>query len=571
MPPIRTAHPHRAALRTFGLSFGLLLALGGFAAVMSSASARLPRDARPEDRGRPAPAPQDVLTGRLELIWGDAPPGPDGRPLEPHVLRAHLVEDDGRRRTLDSGRALVAANDLYSLFGRRIAVGVAPSAAKTRGPNALGADAAASEVLVPDAIVPIEDLISPGPAQRRAKSAAAAQSVFETQAVAGTTTWVTLMCKFSDQAAEPKPLSFFQSQYGTAVGQLGHYWQEVSYGQINLSGSNAYGWATLPEPRSSYITFDTATNKDKADLGKLFRDCTAAHDANVNYAVNGGVQGVNMMFNDNLDGSAWGGGQCGTLDGINKCWSTTWNPPWSFNNLAPLSHEMGHAYGLPHANNSDTDSDTYDNVWDVMSDSWNNAVSSTTFGALPKHINMYSRNRLGWVASARKRTINAGSGASQIVLDRASLAGSTNTQMIVLAYPGQTTRYYVLETRRRVGSYENRLPGDAVIVHEVQTSRKEPSWSVDADQPPANRSNNEGSMFKVGETWTSPDFAFRVKVEAATAEGFVVTVKPAPARPRPTPSRRAASKPAELSPSVLAAVSARPSVAPQSRLSQPQR
>jgi hypothetical protein len=224
------------------------------------------------------------------------------------------------------------------------------------------------------------------------------------------------------------------------------------------------------------------------------------------------VQGVNMMFNGDLDGYAWGGGRCTILDGINKCWSTTWNPPWSFGNLAPLSHEMGHAYGLPHANNSDNDTDPYDNPWDVMSSAWNNAVSNPTYGSLPKHINIYSRNRLGWVVAARKLAVVAGSSARSVVLDRAGLAGSTNTQMLTLTYPGQSTRYYTLETRKRVGNYENRLAGDAVIIHDVQTSRKEPAWSVDTDTPPANVANNEGSMFKVGETWVSPDYAFRVTV-----------------------------------------------------------
>jgi M6 family metalloprotease-like protein len=524
---------------------GLAIALCCVSASAQTASGRLPRHAKPEDRGVRAAAPDDVLIGRLELVWGDAPPAADGSPSVKHEFRANLVEDSGVRHALHTDRALVAADDLYGLYQRRVAVGLSPLARKSG--NGLRSSAASNilvpDELLPDAIVPVEDLVSPGPATRSIKPANKGQVRANAQAIAGVTSWVTLMCKFSDQPTEQKPQSFFQSQYGNAIGQLGHYWQEVSYGQINLAGSNAYGWATLPEPRSYYVTFDTETNKEKADLTKLFQDCTGVHNANVNFAINGGVQGVNMMFNDNLDGFAWGGSRCATLDGINKCWSTTWNPPWSFNNLAPLSHEMGHAYGLPHANNSDSDTDPYDNVWDVMSDAWNNAVSNATYGSLPKHINIYSRNRLGWVTSARKRTVVAGSGANSIVLDRASLAGSANMQMITLAYPDQSTRYFVVEARVRGGDYENRLPGDAVVIHEVDTSRKEPAWSMDADNPPANRSNNEGSMFKVGETWTSPDYAFRVKVESATAQGFVVTIKPTPTRATPTPSQRATNKP----------------------------
>lgn len=464
-----------------------------------------------------------LMVGRLELEWGDpdaqtrASDGPDGQ------FRATLVDDAGIRRALDTEQALHAAEDLYALYGRRIAVSTVPVATKS-------SEARASRVPGRriDAIVPIDDLM-PASASGRIRARAIAQGA---EAVAGVTSWATLMCKFNDIVTEQKTLAFFQSQYGSGIGQLDHYWQEVSYGKINLAGSDAYGWATLPLPRSGYVTTDD-NGKTTANLSALFQDCTAAHDANVNFAINGGVQGVNMMFNGDLDGFAWGGSRCATLDGVNKCWSTTWNPPWSFGNLAPLSHEMGHAYGLPHANNADNDTDPYDNPWDVMSDAWSNAVGNATYGSLPKHINMYSRNRLGWVVDARKLTVTAGSPARSIEIDRASLAGSANRQMLILNYPDQASRYYTIEVRKRGGSYENRLAGDAVIVHEVLSSRKEPSWSMDADKPPANRANNEGSMFKVGETWVSSDYAFRVTVDSQTAEGFVVTVRPGPRKSLP--------------------------------------
>src|SRR5690606_39302761 len=64
--------------------------------------------------------------------------------------------------------------------------------------------------------------------------------------------------------------------------------------------------------------------------------------------------------------------------------------------------------------------DTYDNPWDVMSDAWSNAMYNVTFGALPKHINMAQRDRLGWVDAARKLVIPAGDLARTTVRDRKS-------------------------------------------------------------------------------------------------------------------------------------------------------
>ena len=445
----------------------------------------------------------EIVQGSLQLQWGD-PRGGVGQPAKPGKFNAILVADDGSRHILDAVQARRAAGDLYALSSRRVAVAFSP-AKRAGGLRSI------------EAIVPVEPV----------RVAASARVMSLAKAVNGTTRWVTLACKFSDVATEQKPVTFFQDQYGTAPGQLGHYWNEVSYGKINLAGSTAYGWFTLPQPRSHYIT--TVNGEEDADLDQLFEDCVAAADPTVNFA---GVQGINMMFNGDLDGSAWGGGACGPIEGApNACIRSTWNPPWAFSNLAPLAHEMGHGYGLPHSDNSDGDDDTYDNPWDVMSDSWRNAVADPTYGSLPKHINVYQRERLGWVDAARKQAMAHRPGARvRVNLDYAHLPGSTNTQMLVLSMSAQADPYagtlYVLEARKRSGTYENKLAGDAVIIHEVQDYGT--AYSIDAAMPPANVSNNEGSMFKIGEVWVSPDTTQWVKVEAQTATGFIVSIGPQP-------------------------------------------
>lgn len=457
-----------------------------------------------------------LLVGRLEMVWGD--PAPDADPAAGQAdshFEVTLVDDAGKRHPLDPVQALRAADELHALFGKRVAISTVPAGAKRSGGGR-----------VIDAIVPIGDLVSSKAAETPTK-------------IVGVTRWITLGCKFSDVAATPRDRDYFQSIYGNQPTQLGHFWDEVSYGKISLAGSIAQDWKTLPQTRAVYVPIDPATNQEDADLNKLFDDCIALHDPDVDFSVNGGAQGVNLVFNDNLDGAAWGGSRCLTLDGINKCWSTTWLPPWSYtasssNGTATMGHEMGHGYGLPHANNSDSDSTPYDSPWDVMSDSRrNNSTLDAFYGRLPKHLSMYSRNRLGWVDAARKLDVRAGTGAQTVTLDRSSLRGSTQVQMITLSYPGVTNRYYTVEARKVGGLYEAAMPGDAVIVHEVVTGRGEPAWSQDADVPPATYANNEGSMFKVGETWIAPDRSFRVTVLSATAEGFVVRIRPAPRKAGP--------------------------------------
>ncbi len=462
-----------------------------------------------------------VVQGQLELQWGDPSPMAAG-PKLPAQLLATLVTDDGMRIALDPAQARRAAGDLYALSNRRIAVSFA---AQGRG---------VLRQPVVEVIVAADRFWQRAP-KLDAFGRAAAEAV-----VVGNTRWITLMCKFNDMPAEQKDLAFFLSQYGTAPGQLGHYWSEVSYGKINLAGSSAYGWFALPQPRATYVT--TVDGKEKADLDKLFDDCAAAADPTVNFA---GAQGVNMMFNGDLDGFAWGGGACTTLDGARRCPRVTWNPPWSFGNLAPLGHEMGHGYGLPHSDNSDGDDDTYDNPWDVMSDGWSNAMQDSTYGSRPKHISMQQRDRLGWVDTARKLSIPAGNfSRTQVTLDYAHLKNASHPQMILLAMEPQPDPYatviYTLEVRKRSGDYESELAGDAVIIHRMENYGT--AYSVDADVPPADVANNEGSMFKPGELWVAPGGSRWVKVESMSSTGFVVTIGPKlrmtggrlPALPKPT-------------------------------------
>jgi len=489
---------------------GLLLACGLAVAALAS----------------PVLAAQEVVQGLMELRWGD-PKGGAGEPARPSRFTATLVTDDGRRIALEPGHAKRAAGDFYALANRRVAIEFVAQQKSSRLREA--------SVIVP------ADRLSIAPQDTKRVMAAAP--------VSGNTRWVTLMCKFADVLDEQKDVLFFQSQYGTAQGLLGHYWNEVSYGKVTLTNSSAHGWYTLPHPRSTYIT-GTGDDED-ADLSRLFKDCSAAADAEVSFS---GVQGINLMFNGNLDGSAWGGGSCAPLDGVNTCKRVTWNPPWAFSNLAPLAHEMGHGYGLPHSDNSDGDDDTYDNPWDVMSSAWSNAVRDATFGTLPKHMNIYQRERLAWLDAARKVSIPANNtNRVQIALDYASLGTSSNAQMVVIALPDQAEPYrnviYTLEARMPTGSYESKLAGTAVIIHELKSLGT--ARSMDADVPPANVSNNQGSMFKVGESRVSPDplSSHWVVVESATATGFIVSVGPkpratgGPSKPRVAPSPVAAAQP----------------------------
>ncbi len=436
---------------------------------------------------------QSMRYGYLELVWGDAARG-HASPREPMLM---IADGHGGRERIDLDAARRVVGDLHALYGREVAMTLAPA------PWPDGR-------LVPASIVvPSVQLNAP-----------------VKPLVAGSQPWVTLLCRFSDTAGDPPlPPDYFSGMLSNDPGRLDHYWREVSYDKVDLVGSEVAGWFTLPHPRSYYVPDGASCGTDlRADLDALWADCTAVADDEVDFSP---FVGINTMYDGELDGCAWGGGHTATLDGVTKLWYSTWEPPWGYANEAPLAHEMGHGFGLPHANNSDLDSDPYDNPWDVMSDAWDNAVGDPIFGWQPKHIGIWSRDRLGWVDDARKLTLAADGALTNIVLDRASLLGSTHVQMIVVTLPAPepASHYYVIEARKRGGKYEAALAGNAVIIHEVRTNRNEPAWSVDAAVPPADVSNNPESMFVVGESWTAPGNAFTLRVTGATQDGFVLDLQ----------------------------------------------
>ena len=439
-----------------------------------------------------------TLTGWLDVVWGD--PGPDTH--GPAHLEFFLADASGQvSEVVIAGTTLTEAGGVMAINRQFVEVTV-----EDGNPRSGRRRATSLRIL-------------PSPSGLESSS---------TEAVLGSKPWVTLACKFSDNGAEPENLSYFQGMYANAPGRLDHYWREVSYDAIDIVGSAAVDWKNLPNSQTYYVP--NPGDGDDANLNQLFNDCTAAADPFVDVARGGrgGFEGINLMFNDLLDCCAWGGGRYATLDGVSKTWRTTWDPPWAFQAEAVIAHEMGHGFGLPHANNSDGDSSPYDSPWDVMSDAWHYAVTDGVYGKLGKHVNSYHKDRLGWFEESEKYVV-PGEGFFRVTIDPLGSATTATYRMARIPIGGSSSHYYTVEVREAVGNYEAKLPGNGagdrmIIIHEVYTGRSEPSWAVDADDPPANWTDTEGVMWRVGEIFVDPGAEIAIEVESQTATGFQVGI-----------------------------------------------
>ncbi len=355
--------------------------------------------------------------------------------------------------------------------------------------------------------------------------------------VSGPQPWVTLLCKFADISDEPRPVDYFVGFYGNSYPGMDHYWREQSYGQITLQGSAPTDrWYTLPRPRSYYVYDQNGDGAADMDRVRATEDCTGVADQAINFSA---FVGLNMMFNTDLDGFSWGGYRTLTLDGVRRTWYLTWEAPWGYTNLGVLAHEMGHGFGLPHS--SGMYGKTYDNRWDVMSNSWGDCHDGDLpgYGCLGQHTIAFHKDKLGWIGA--RRAVVPLSSERTVTLEQLAQPQTSNFLMVQAPIGGSPSRFYTVEVRRQVG-YDATLPGQAVIIHQVDLDREIPAQVIDSDRN--GDTGDAGAQWLPGETFVDAAANISIRVDSQTATGFVVTVRngnPSAPTPTATATRRPAT------------------------------
>ncbi len=433
-----------------------------------------------------------TLTGWLTVIWGDGEPGSGYSTME-----YWLNQDSGEVTVLLIDDKLISkAGGLLAINGKRVTVS---------GPLRLAAAGAGPTTLQVESLTLLETDMSPA-------GLAGGQSV----ATIGNQRWISILCKFSDVPAEPRPLIYFQNMYSSDRPGLDHYWRELSYNRVNLQGSTAVGWFTLPQPRSYYVGSTT-------NLDRLANDCIAVADPVVFFP---NYQGINLMFNDRLGCCAWGGWTYLNLDGQSRRYGITWLPPWGYQDITTVAHEMGHAFGMLHSSGSYNQ--TYDSQWDVMSDNdtqcfYRSGARDSVFGCLGQHtIAFHKSDQLGWIPPASVYQVSP---SSRAVITLTNIAMPAPGHYVMIRLPqGSPSRFKTIEARLRIG-YDVALPGDAVIIHDVDTTRRDRlARVVDIDNN--GDPNDAGAMWTVGEAFYDLFNRVVITVAARIPHGFVLHIGP---------------------------------------------
>ena len=293
----------------------------------------------------------------------------------------------------------------------------------------------------------------------------------------GTYRWGIILCKFSDQAAEPISRDAARDMI-EGSGSLRDYWRAMSYGKLNVEVAYADGWITMPFALAA--TFRSRGDRINRCFVEYLRQLPFGQIP---------VSDSLIVF----------------INGVVDSGSANSNILIDPNAIRPtfIAHEMGHCMGLDHSFDtnsgpwdvgSDNRPGAYGNSRDIMSaENFANLPSTfqSRFGTAGPGVNALTRENVGWLAPARVSTITQnlgeefGTQMSIAALDNlassgAGLAKITSGGSFAGAPLPQMT--YTVEFRPKIG-WDGGIPADAIVIHMIREGDvARIAWSPDGNQ-----------------------------------------------------------------------------------------
>ena len=433
--------------------------------------------------GRPVAAEENKqLIGRFVVAWADPLPGSGGAPRTDY----YLIDENGENIKLNvTPKAIENAGGIAALSHKRV---------KVEG-------------------VTIENKgLSPGFEVSSISLENSASLTPESSAPRlGNLKYINILCTLTDGGSLPHAPSYYTDLLGEDYPELGHYWRDVSYDQMNITGSTTAGWYNLPYSRSHYLN-----SQNKFDTVSFAQDCAGLADTDVYFPDYYGINfATNAFFEANYSGQ--GSSELSlSFDGGPRIYGATWINDSGYINQSILAHEMGHSLGLEHSNGGH--GAQYDSNWDVMSNT-GTIISYPPYGTIAPHPISGSKNLLGWIPSNRLFTAPI-SGSNTINLAKLNILPFGNKYLMAkIPIHGSYGSYYTVEVRDKFG-YDEAVPAKAVVIHKFPSAG---AVVVDSDGNPD--PNDAGAQWTAGETFYSAADRVSIAVNYELTGVFNVTVE----------------------------------------------
>jgi immune inhibitor A len=301
-----------------------------------------------------------------------------------------------------------------------------------------------------------------------------AASEVSSPAVTGPFRALCILVDFSDNQSQTSAYDFDTLIYVNQAGTVRHYYQEVSYGQLDLITvdlPSSLGWQRAPQTYAYYVDNNYGTDSPYPNnTQKLCEDLVDLVDPLVDFSQydndgNGRVDVI--MIAHSGRGAEFTGSPVDiwshkwsipsrSMDGVDvsdyAIMPEYWNNPGDMT-IGVYCHELGHAFGLPDL--YDTDGSSYGTgYWSIMSTgSWNGSLGNS-----PSHPDAWCRMQLGWVTPTNISSNVTGVSIPQI---------ETNATAFRLWTSGSVgDEYYLVENRQQTG-YDAGLPGSGLLVWHI--------------------------------------------------------------------------------------------------------
>ena len=287
------------------------------------------------------------------------------------------------------------------------------------------------------------------------------------------TPWAILRCKWNDLDDEPLSNDYVANLFTTAgagSNNMVDFFETMSHGNLDLSGSQVFGWFTLPRPQIDSPAYLEVNRKalSQDELVALAFSTATANGVPLQYF----PYRVVMMntFQGILFGHA--GNQVAVCDGGN-CWPSL------------LGQEMGHAYVLDHSRRAGSLADYQDN-WDVMSTlSGCYMEPGGPYGLYGPGLNAANMRGRGWLDRSRVLSLDVGEGGS-----------TPRTVQLRPLHARELPGYLALEFGNYIIEFRDKhtwdvaIPEAAVFVH-----------SFSENHSYIERNTDGGEQVLVGDSW----------------------------------------------------------------------
>jgi hypothetical protein len=224
-------------------------------------------------------------------------------------------------------------------------------------------------------------------------------------ALNGSQKFAVLLCRLSDtQGSDVHEPDFYKEMFvNHGTEGLNDYWVDASLGNIDLDGSEIFGWKTLDQDRADYVKTHTSRgDKIQGAIDAFSIDTTK-------YA------GVVAIFSEDLGDAAASGK--GVLAGPGDV------------NITFMAHETAHVMGVEHSfDQSDrklvdwsAPGEYYDR-YDIMSAMNVDSYDSDHFGASGPLLNAANLDRMNWLPESRVWTSQTSNSSRTDSFDLVSLS-----------------------------------------------------------------------------------------------------------------------------------------------------